>query len=185
VSVVAAIHNALDVESDWEAWLGETLGSLARDGTRVETIDLRAFVGTPDGLRDKLAAHDVIWLCGGNGFYLRWILRESGTDTIIRDLVSRGTVYSGWSAGAVLAGPTLHYFEDLEDLTVVPEILYDCLNLTDEVILPHMDLPEFGDGMRRAQPQLEAGGYTTQPLIEGQALLINGTERRFIDLSRA
>ena len=52
---------------------------------------------------------DAIWISGGNGYYLRWILKETGTDTFIRELLKKGVVYSGWSAGACIAGPTLKY----------------------------------------------------------------------------
>jgi len=57
--------------ADWNEWLKDTLASFARDGTRVETVDLRKWHNDPTGVRDTLAGHDLIWVCGGNGFYLR------------------------------------------------------------------------------------------------------------------
>src|SRR5215213_905155 len=130
---IAAISNATDVEDDAAEWVSESEGSLTRDGAQVESIDLRQWRDTRADLRAKLASKDIIWVCGGNSFYLTWILRETGADEIIKELVRAGTVYAGWSAGAVVAGPTLRFFEPLEDLSVVPAMVHDGLGLTDLV----------------------------------------------------
>ena len=177
---IAAIANATDVEDDAAEWVAESVDSLRQHGARVDALDLRQWLDDVAGLRAQLAAADVIWVCGGNGFYLRWILKASRADEIIVDLVRAGTVYAGWSAGAVLAGPTLQYFDALENLAVVPEVLWDGLHLTDVVVLPHMDLEEFGPGMRAIQPKLAAAGFETVPLVEALALVIDGPERQVI-----
>lgn len=174
----AAIENALDVEQDWQSWIGDSRNAIALDPAQVEVVDLRAWRGNRDGLHALLAGKDVIWVCGGNGFYLRWILKESGADEIIRELVAQGTVYAGWSAGAVLAGPTLQYYDLVEDLTVVPEVYHDALNLTDTAVCPHMDLPEFADGMQQVEQHLRQAGIRTTPLTDAMALMIDGDRQQ-------
>jgi dipeptidase E len=174
----AAITNALDVEESAEEWLGQTLASLG-DASQVEVVDLRQHRG--DDLRARLGGKDVVWLCGGNGFYLRWLLRESGADEAIRPLVAEGTVYAGWSAGAVLAGPTLRHFELVEDLTAVPEVVDPGLGLTELVVLPHMDLDEFAGGMRRVGERLRPEGFRTVELTDAQALVVDGARRLLLD----
>src|SRR4051812_21348722 len=135
----AAITNAVDVVEDAKSWIGLSLESL---GPQVEEVDLRKWKGDRVGLLEKLASKDVIWLSAGNGFYLRWILRDSGADEVIRELVQQGKVYAGWGGGGVIAGPTLHFFEDDEELAVVPEVILEGLHLTNLVPVPHMDLAE-------------------------------------------
>jgi dipeptidase E len=169
----AAIENALDVEQDTQAWIGDSRNAIAIHPAQIEVVDLRNWRNNRAGLHELLASKDVIWLCGGNGFYLRWMLKDTGADAIIRDLVANGTVYAGWSAGAVLAGPTLQHYEIVEDLTVVPEVYYDALNLTDIAVCPHMDLPEFAAGMAQVEQQLRQSGFRTAPLTDAQALMIN------------
>jgi len=176
----AAIDNATDVEQDAKDWVNESKDSLKVQGAQVEVVDLRQWQDNRIGLHEKLASKDVIWVCGGNGFYLRWILKETGADDIIRDLVGKGTVYAGWSAGAVMAGPTLQYFDSVEDLTVVPEVFFDALNLTNVVAIPHMDLREFAEGMKKIHQQLRQAGFATAPLTEAQALIIHGDEQQVI-----
>ena len=62
-------------------------------------------------LTSKLSSKDALWHGGGNTFYLRWILSNTGADEVITKLVRHGLVYGGGSAGAIVAGPTLKYFE--------------------------------------------------------------------------
>jgi dipeptidase E len=174
---VAAIVNAADVEADSTDWVQESVDSL---GFGTQVIDLRSYRASRGELRETLANKDVIWLCGGNQYYLRWILRQSGADAIIKDLVRVGKVYAGWSAGAVVAGPTLKHMEHLEDLSVVPEVLFDGLGLTDVVVLPHFDMAQFAGGMQKANEGLKKAGFITVPLLESQALIINGEAREVI-----
>lgn len=177
----AAIENSLDVIEGTDDWIEDSRNALIQHGGHVEPVDLREWRGNPAGLREKLASKDVIWLCGGHGFYLRWILKETGADTIIKELVEQGKVYAGWSAGAVLAGPTLRFFDLFDDPKDAPETLWDALGLTKTVIVPHTDLDEFAEGMVKINEQLLEAGFITQPLSDKQALLIDGDKQVFMD----
>jgi dipeptidase E len=176
---MAAITNSLDVYDDND-WLGETLASLSRQGAQVEVVDLREWRGNRAGLREKLASKDVIWLCGGHTYYLRWILKDSGADEMIRELVRQGTVYAGWSAGAGMAGPTLRFFDYFDDPNDAPEAIYEGLGLTNVVVVPHTDLPDFAEGMKLINQQLQEAGYRTVPLTDAEAIMIDGDEETLL-----
>lgn len=169
----AVIANAVDVFEEAEAWIDSSLDALRVHGAQVDNIDLRVWRDDREGLRQTLSDYDIIWVNGGHTFYLRWMLQVSGADAIISALVQAGTVYAGWSAGAIVAGPTLHYFELFDDLKDAPEVIWDGLAMTDLVVLPHMDLPDFADGMREIDQQLQRDGFRTVPLREDQALVID------------
>jgi peptidase E len=177
---VAYIENAYDVYND-ESSLIEGRQILRDKGYDVELVDLRDWLHDRIGLREKLADKDIFWFTGGNAYYLRWILYETGADKIICDLVTNyGKVYSGASAAAVVAGPTLRHFDELDDPNAAGTVIWEGLHLTEIVIVPHVDNPEFGAGCRRAGEQLQAEGYTTQPLTDAQAFIINGDEQMLI-----
>jgi hypothetical protein len=53
-------------------------------------------------------------------------------------------------------------------------------SLVTVVVLPHVDLEEFAEGMNAIQQQLHTAGYTSVPLTEGEALVIDGQEQRVI-----
>ena len=176
---VAYIANAYDVYDD-DATVLEGRDEIASKGFDVEHVDLREWMHDRVGLQAKLARKDVFLFTGGNPFYLRWMLKATGADHIIIELLQQGKVYSGASAAAVVAGPTLRYFDNQDDPNAAEEVIWDGLNLTDIVIVPHTDNAEFGAGCIEAGDRLAAEGYTTQPLTDAQAFLIDGDKRRLI-----
>lgn len=58
-------------------------------------------------LHKKLSSADVIYVTGGNTFYLLDWVRKSGFDVAIRQLVNAGKIYIGASAGSYIACPTI------------------------------------------------------------------------------
>jgi len=171
----ALIENATDIVAGAENWVPGIRNSITSKGYQAENIDLRNWFHRPDELRKKLESKDVIWLCGGHTYYLRWVLKESGADKIIADLVTKGKIYAGWSAGAIVAGPTTR-FSDLmgDDPAEAPEIIYEGMNLTNTVIVPHIDHKDFAEGAAKANEQLILAGFNTLPLKDNQAYLIMG-----------
>ncbi|MEP7291789.1 MAG: Type 1 glutamine amidotransferase-like domain-containing protein [Chloroflexota bacterium] len=178
---VAYIENAYDVYHDEESLI-EGRESQRRKGYDVEVVDLREWQAKPDraGLREKLASKDMFLFAGGNPFYLRWLLKVTGADEIITELVQQGKVYVGASAGGVVAGPTLRHFDNQDDPSEAEEVIWEGLNLTPIILVPHIDNADFGAGCREAGEKLKAEGYPTQFITDTQAFLINGDEQRVI-----
>lgn len=173
----ALIENAADVEEGSEAWLGEFRDTIRRQGFQAEGVDLRTWRDDRPGLSEKLASKDVIWVGGGNTYYLRWLLKETGADAMITALVKQGKVYAGWSAGAMVAGPTLQHIEAMEPRMAAPERILDGLHLTNVVVVPHIDHKDFIESAAKTNQLLTQAGYATVPLRDNQALVINGDER--------
>ncbi|UKI22273.1 MAG: Type 1 glutamine amidotransferase-like domain-containing protein [Anaerotruncus sp.] len=84
----------------------------------------------------KLLNSDIIYIGGGNTFYLLQELKRSGADMIIREQIALGKAYIGESAGAVVAAPRIDYIEDMDKRDAAPN-LSDCsaLGLVDFFIL--------------------------------------------------
>lgn len=177
----ACIENAADVVEGSGQWVPGIRQSLVDTGYQVEPIDLRNWLDKKEALQEKLQSKDVIWLCGGHTYYLRWILKESGADTIIKRMVAAGKVYAGWSAGAIMAGPTTKYFNLMgDDPADAPELIETGLQLTDTVVVPHTDHPDFAEGAAKANAALFKDGFKTVLLKDDQALLINGNTQTII-----
>lgn len=177
----ALIENAMDIVEGAQNWVPGIRNSITSKGYQAETIDLRNWINRPDELPKKLESKDVIWLCGGHTYYLRWILKESGADKIIINLVAKGKIYAGWSAGAIVAGPATKFFDLMgDDPDEAPEIIYEGMNLTDIVIVPHIDHKDFAEGARKANELLIHAGYNTLPLKDNQACVIHGNKRTII-----
>lgn len=111
-------------------------------GLHVDVIDLREY-SVPDKLKKKLSSYDIIWAMGGNTYILRYEMRRSGFDKIIRELLGSGIVYGGDSAGALVAGQSIAGVETADDPKLAEELILEGLKLVPFVILPHVDSPDF------------------------------------------
>ncbi len=85
----------------------------------------------------KLLDYDVVMFIGGNPYYLLQSLRKSNSKPILKELAERKCLI-GWSAGAVVMGPTIKIMDvytpemnlwGLQDLTG--------MELTNVQVLPH------------------------------------------------
>lgn len=176
---MAVIDAAADAIPDSAEWVGQTHDILQSRGYNIEILDLKE-LKNKQNVRAKLADKDVIWVNAGNTFYLRWILRQTGADEAIVERVKQGAVYAGWSAGAIVAGPTLECIELMEDISAAPEVIRDGLGLTSVVAVPHIDNPDFADAAKKTVEALKAEGFDAQPLTDSQVLVIDGGARRVI-----
>jgi dipeptidase E len=180
-TTIALIENAADVELNSESWVTKNRESIAGHGYKIEVIDLKVFRHSTIDLLQILQKKDVIWLGGGNTFYLRWLLKYTRAEEIIRNLIKHGKIiYAGSSAGEIVAGPTIKYFEAVDDPKKTPEIVVEGLNFTDTVVVPHMDNVQFAQAVKEINEKLIAAGYKTVPLNENQSLIIDGDSLRVV-----
>lgn len=172
---LALIENAADVYgADSIDWVIENREAIKARGYKVELVDLREYKGRQLDLRTKLASKDVVWLGGGNTFYLRWILKDVGADNIIKELVQNGMIYGGGSAGAIVAGPTLKFFENADDPKESPEVIVEGLNLTKKVVVPHIRNKDYGGIVCSISKSLQRDGYETIEITDEQVAVIDG-----------
>ena len=179
---IAVIENAADIIPNSQEWLGGFREMLTSNGYRIEGVDLRNYMNDNNtALQEKLSNKDVLWLGGGHTYYLRWILKESGADEIIKGLVSSGKVYAGWSAGAIMAGPTTLYFDAMGDNPEdAPEFITEGLHLAETVIVPHLDNADFTAGALETNRRLLEAGFKTCTLEDDEVWMAEGKEERVI-----
>jgi dipeptidase E len=174
---IGIIENATDIIEGDTGWQGSFREMLSINGYRLEQIDLRLWYDDPKELEKKLSEKDVIWLGGGHTYYLRWILKRSGADAIISKLVNKGAVYAGWSAGAIMAGPTTLFFNEMgDDPADAPGMIAEGLSLTDWVVVPHRDHEDFKKRAAKTNELLQKAGFTTVLMGDQEALVINGDQ---------
>jgi len=144
----AIISNALDhipaaTRQGYRTEVNDPVADFAALGIEAEELDLRDYFGAPLHLEAALANFDLVWAMGGNSFILRRAMAQSGFDTVITDLLRRDAiVYGGFSAGAVVAAPSLQGIELMDDPNEIPpgygaEVVWQGLGLIDYAIVPH------------------------------------------------
>lgn len=176
------IENGADDEPGEPRWVKNARNALSDAGITVTQLDLRQYVGgkAAQELYNVLNKSDVIWVGGGNTFYLNWILEDSGARDLIVKMVKSGKIYAGGSAGAIVAGPIVKGFEAADDASFAPKLVTNGMALTEIVILPHWGGDGYGEIMEGIARGLADAGYAVQPLTDWEAFVVDGISRRVI-----
>ncbi|HEY9011294.1 MAG TPA: Type 1 glutamine amidotransferase-like domain-containing protein [Devosia sp.] len=154
-------------------------------GLETEELDLRRFFSAPDALAAKLGEFDLVWVTGGNAFVLRRAMKQSGFDDVMTGMLERDEiVYGGFSAGAVVASPTLRGIDLMDDPDEVPagydpEPTWDGLGLIDYSIVPHFRSPHpESAAAERAVRNMMGRGMRYRALRDGEVIV--WTETRML-----
>ena len=147
-------------------------------GFNVEEIDIEG--KREADLMRMLEVKDIIFVEGGNTFYLLKAMQDCNFKKVIRTLLKRGIVYIGVSAGSIVAGKTIETvswrnadkntigLKNLKGLNLVPfNIFVHYQSTYDEIIKQKMKNP------KKRQKQLKI-------LADGQALLVQGPNTYYL-----
>lgn len=167
---VAFIPTAADPYGDITMpWMDADRNKLIYMGFEVIDYDLKG--KNIEVLRNDLKDFQVIFVAGGNVYYLLDIVRKTGFDIVIKELLSQGVVYIGASAGSVIMCPTIDHTRIIEHPEAVPEMIdFSGLNLVDSLIGPHYGNPKYS---QRYEQIITEYGDKVLPLTDNQALIVN------------
>ena len=132
------------VTQTWDEYTAKTAAVMAPLGVSVTGIHT---VADPVSAIENA---ELVIVGGGNTFQLLKESRQRGLLAPIVDVVKRGALYIGWSAGANLACPTIR---TTNDMPIVDPQGFDALGLFPLQINPHFTnaLPEGHKGETREQ----------------------------------
>lgn len=146
----------------------------------VEIVDLREYSDV-ETLKQRLASHDLIWAMGGNTFNLRYEMKRSGFEKIIRELLDEGVVYGGDSAGALVAGISIAGIESADKPQFAKEVINEGLNLVPFFFLPHVDSPGYAHVIPVFKG-LHQDGDNIIELKDSQAFIFDGGSHRIVTI---
>lgn len=124
-----------------------------------------------------LAAFDLVYLAGGNPYYLLQRVRDTGADAVIEDMVEAGRPIIGSSAGALLLGRSLNVVPVFD--TSVPDLGCkdtDALRLVPFTVLPHTNRwkARFADYAARVATARVLCRSEILEITDDEGLLIDG-----------
>ena len=123
---------AVDGEKDPDrTWLKEEYETILNLGIKEENIIEYHYEENTD-----FSSYDVIYMIGGNTFYLLKELREKQLDEKIIQAINNGVIYVGSSAGSIILGKTIETALPYDENWVGSEDFIG-LNLVDGIIIPH------------------------------------------------
>ena len=161
------VNTAANVVED-DTFSREDEKELRNMGFSVQVVDI---AGKSEGeLCEILGNQDVIYVEGGNGFYLLKQVKESGFEIVIKELIDRGVVYVGVSSGTYIACPTIemHEWKRVVDNRYGLESL-EAMGLVPFLISVHYNREKYRELIKRVISK------TTLPvrvLTDDQALLV-------------
>jgi len=137
---------------------------------KVSFIDVE--FDNPKTLKD----FDVIYINGGNTFYLSYHLKKSGADKVLKEMADKA-ILVGTSAGAVILGPDIKIADRFDDeRNVVGLKDFSALNLIDIIIIPHYR-EELENDLKNFEKE---NNCKVTRLKDGQAVSIVGDKVEFI-----
>lgn len=170
------------IENGADAYTEASRGFVEREsnaleavGLKLSRIDLRDYF-KKEGLLETLKDFDVIWFGGGNTYYLRWAIRQSGFEIIVKELLESGVILAGGSAGALVMGTTLKGFEIADEPDKAPELITEGLNVVDFVPVPHWQNEKFGGVIAEVKEKLDQAAIKSIVMTDEQAIIVDGTE---------
>lgn len=174
-STVMFVPTAADPEQDkW--FVQSALNELKNLGLQILTVDLK--VENEQSLGDKAAVCDVIYVNGGNTFYLLDWVRRSGFNKVLKNFLSQNKVYIGTSAGSILLGP---------DISVsgwgtsVDRNIVGLNDLTGLKLVPFVISPHFTESERSIlESKQKEITYPILALTDKQAIAVQGDTHEFV-----
>lgn len=172
------IPTAANAEGGGTIYVKRQRRALEKLGIKACVLDIS--VAESNEITAKLLNSDIIYIGGGNTFYLLQELKRSGADMIIREQIALGKAYIGESAGAVVAAPRIDYIEDMDDRAAAPD-LSDCsaLGLVDFYPLPHMNSFPFKRASRMIAEK-HSNDLKLLPITNMQAVCVYGNEIKIL-----
>ncbi len=165
---VAFIATAADVYED-KSFVEIDREKLVSQGFKVKEIKLETF----EQIKTDLDGCDVIFVAGGNTFYLLQETRKSGFDSLLKDLLSTDKIYVGSSAGSVLVGPDIGLIDTLDDPIEAPELKnYLGLSLIDFVVLPHYGKQKYEEKYQKIIQRAVEKSIKTKTLTDNEFVIV-------------
>lgn len=177
---LAFIPTAADTYKN-KPWFYEDRDKLIEMGFKVKDVDIKN--KTEKELTEELKNIDVIFVSGGNTFYLLEKTLESGFDKVLKKLIHKGIVYIGSSAGSVLLCPTIEVIKELDDPKAAPKLKsYKGLGIVDFLILPHFGDEKYKQKYKTIINEWKDRGYELKLLTNNQAIIVNGNSYKIVEV---
>lgn len=129
-------------------------------------------------LRELLKNFESVFVEGGNTFYLMKAIKGSGFDQVIKELLPKGLIYSGGSAGSYVACPSI------EMATWRHQNKYDHYGVTDFTgmnLVPFLMSvhykPEYKELL---QEKIKQSKYPVKILTDDQVILVEGDNYQLV-----
>lgn len=154
---------------------------LKKLGLVVDELEISA--SSYETIVKKLQGNDLIYVTGGNTFYLLQELRRTGADKVLIQEIYKGKLYIGESAGAIVVSPDIGYSAEMDCVEKAPNLSdYTGLNVVDFYTVPHNKNWEMGEATLKII-NAYSDSLDLKIISDNQAILIEGDLVKIMDKS--
>lgn len=136
IDTAANVYNKAEAE-----WLKADRNSLVKAGFEVEDYDLEG--KSRENLIEDLEKFDLLFVSGGNTFYLLEKANESGFTQLIKENYFADKVYVGSSAGSVFLSDNIEVIKFLDNPDQTKLDNFDAAGILNFTVFPHWGSPKF------------------------------------------
>lgn len=176
---VVYLTTAANVYDKYDAdWLWDTYDQLKKHFAYVEEFDVEEHAQKQQQFfKDYFQDKDLIFISGGNVFYLNYWMKKTGAEEALENLVTDDdVVYAGASAGAVYPMHDIEIFKLIDDPTEAPELVNRGMGIVDFAVLPHWGEEKFMDALKKIKKHYTKKTVETYELYNDEALIVEDDE---------
>lgn len=174
---IVCIPTAAQGEKGHESWLPAEMAPLQKRAGNFIEFDIAGKSYEEVDLATQDA--DIIYVTGGNTYYLLEQVRACNLKPCIEKCFERGGIYYGSSAGAIITGPRIDFVGEMDhNETNLTD--FTGLNLINSLFMPHLDHEKFAPIISGVLDDLKSGDEEIIALNDDQALYIEGSYTRII-----
>ena len=173
---IAHVITASVVAED-KGYIGRRQKRMTELGYNFEEIDITG--KHEEELEELFKDKDIIFVEGGNSYYLLKQVRESGFDKVVKKFLERGDIYAGSSAGAYIACPTI------EMATWHSRHNWDRFGMTDfgaMNLVPFIFRVHYTPGQDEMfREKIKQSKYDVKLLTDEQAIFVDGEDVKIVN----
>lgn len=152
------------------------------NGFIVTEIDVQNI--SQEDLNDILENCNIIYVSGGNSFYLLQEFKKKGLDNLIIQYIKLGKIYIGESAGSIILSPNIEYIMKMDDVSVAETLEnYESLSAIDFYVVPHFNNMPFKSVVKKIINDYD-NKLNLIPISNNQAIFIKDKEQKIITVEK-
>ncbi|EAX87115.1 Clan PC(S), family S51, peptidase E-like serine peptidase [Trichomonas vaginalis G3] len=157
------------IPEPYKEYLQKSKDAFTRLG--MEVVELEVHTAPKEEIKQKVTECDLIFVAGGNTFFLLQELKESGAYDIIYHEVKNGKFYIGESAGTIIACKDIEYAGLVDSMEEGPKLKgnYSSFGFVNYFVLPHYTCEPFREACENVIKQY-GDKLDLRPITNSQAV---------------
>lgn len=163
-------------------WIDKDRDVLRQMGFTITELDIAN--SNTEEMKKQLETADIIYVAGGNTFYLLQQLQDSGFGELLKEYIAQGGLYAGASAGAIVAGPDIQPISSIDEPEKVEGLTStQGLGLVSFVPIPHYDMTSRSKAIDEIKAKYQ-DAFEIVLMIDDEAIVVNGDEWKKVRSNR-